>query len=84
MKEQEEAVGKDIRETDISNMPDGELTAPIIRIHTELAKSIQDISETITIKIKDLKKNQSQMKSAINRIRNTHDARESRLEEAEE
>ena len=38
----------------------------------------------ITTKIKELKKNQSDINSAINEIRNTFDAMNSKLEEAGE
>ena len=38
-----------------------------------------DISETLITEIKELKKNQSEMKSAINEIRNMSDAMNSRL-----
>ena len=58
MKEQHKATARDLSETDISNMPDGEFEATIIRILTGLEKRIEDISETLTIVIKELKKNQ--------------------------
>ena len=53
----------------------------IIRIVTELEKRMEDISETLNTEIK---KNQLEIKSAINKIRNMHDAMNGRLEEAEE
>ena len=34
----------------------------------------EDISETLTTEIKELRRNQSKMKSAINEIRNMHGA----------
>ena len=39
-------------------MPDGEFKATIKRILTGLEKRMEDISETLTTEIKDLKKNQ--------------------------
>jgi len=58
MKEQGKAMSRDLSETNISNMPDGEFKAMIIRILTGLEKRMEDISETSTIEIKELKKNQ--------------------------
>ena len=84
MKEQDHTTARDLSKTDISNMPDGEFKATIIRILTGLEKRIEDISETLTTEIKELKKNQSEMKNAINEIGNRLDAMNSRLEEAEE
>ena len=40
----------------------GEFKATIIRILTDLEKRMEDISETIATEIKELKKNQSEMK----------------------
>ena len=49
MKAQDKAKTRDISETDISNMPDGEFKAIIIRrIITRLGKRIEEISETLT------------------------------------
>ena len=45
---------------------------------------MEDISETLSTEITELKKIQSEMKSATNKIRNTNDVKNSRLEEAEE
>ena len=38
MKEQDKATARDLSETDISNMPEGEFKAIIIRIFTRLEK----------------------------------------------
>lgn len=46
---------RDPSETDISNMPDGEFKTTIIRILTELEKSMKDFTEALTTKIKELK-----------------------------
>lgn len=40
----------------------------------ELEKKIEDISQTFITEIKVLKQNQSEMKNAINKVRNRHDA----------
>ena len=58
MKEQDKAMAKDLSNTDISNMPDGEFKVTIIRIHTGLEERIEDISETLTTEIKEIKNNQ--------------------------
>ena len=56
VKEQDTAMARHLRKTDISNMPAEELKATIIRILTVLEKRIEDISETLTIDIKEVKK----------------------------
>ena len=43
----------------------------------------EDISETITVEIKESKKNQPEMKYTINKTGNRHDAMNSRMEEVE-
>ena len=54
-----------------------------MRVLTTLEKRMEDINETLTTEIKEVKKNQK-MKSTINGIRNMHDAKNSRLKESEE
>ena len=41
--------------TDISNMSIGQLKATIVRIFAGLEKSMEDINETLTTEIKELK-----------------------------
>ena len=65
-------------------MTDGGFKGIIIRIHTGLEKCVQIISQALTTETKELKKNQSEMKSTINDIKNMLDAMNSRMEEAEE
>ena len=84
MKEQDKAMGRNLSKTDISNISDRKIKATIIRIFTGLEKRIEDIRETLTTKIKRLKKKQSEMKNAINEIGNRVDVMNSRWEEAEE
>ena len=81
MKEQDKAIIRDLSETDVSKMLDGVFKAIIIRILTGLEKRVEDISETLNTEIE---KNKSEMKGAINYIRNVPDAMNSRLEESEE
>ena len=47
MKEQDKATARDLNETDISSMPDGEFEAMIIRIFTGLEKRNEDMTETL-------------------------------------
>ena len=68
---------RDLIKTDISNMPDPEFKATIIRILTGLEKRTENLSGTLTTEIKKLK-------SPINEIKNTLGAMNSRLEEAED
>ena len=56
VKEQDKATARDLSETETSNMLDGEFKGTIIRILTRLEKRIEDISETLTKKIKEFKK----------------------------
>ena len=58
MKEQDKVKDRNLSETDISNMPDGDFKATIIKILTEHWKRMEDIRETLTTKIKGLKNNQ--------------------------
>ena len=50
-------MARDLSETDINNIPNGEFKATTTRILTGLEKRIEDISETLTTKIKELKRN---------------------------
>ena len=56
------------------------LKQTIIRILTELEKRIEDICETPTKEIEEIKDNQLDMKNAIKKIGTRLDAMNSRLE----
>ena len=56
MKEQDNTTARDLSKSHISNMPDGEFKATIIRILPGLEETIEDITEILTIEIKELKK----------------------------
>ena len=58
IKEYNKAMATELSKTDLSNMPDGEFKATIIRILTGLKKRIEDNRETLTTEIKELKINQ--------------------------
>ena len=60
MKEQNNIMARDLSETDISNMLDGEFKATIIKIQTGPENRIEDISEMITIEIRELKTNRDE------------------------
>jgi len=47
MKEHNKATATDLSETDISNMPDTEFKAMIIKILTELEKRVINLSEIL-------------------------------------
>ena len=53
-------MARDLSETDISNMPDGELKATFVRIPYEFEKKIEDIMEILTADIKKSFKNINQ------------------------
>ena len=65
-------------------MPDWEFKTKMIKIHTGVEKRIEDINKTLPTEIKDIKKYQSEMKSAIKKIGNSLNAMNRKLEEAEE
>ena len=83
MKGQARATARDLSKTNINNMSDEEFKA-IIRTLSGLEKRTEDISDTLSTEIKEVKNSQSQRKSAINRIINRLDVKNSRLDEAEE
>ena len=62
-------MARDLSETNISNMPDGELKAKIIRILTGCGKRVEDFREALTTEIKK----QSEMKNIIMKIQNRLD-----------
>ena len=51
-------------------MPDGEFKATIVSMLTGFEKSREGISEAFTTGMKQLKRNQSEMKNAINKFGN--------------
>jgi len=58
-------------------MPNKEFKATIIILLTGLEKRVEDISETINTEIRS---NKAEIKSSINKVRNTLDGMNSRLE----
>ena len=60
VKRQDKATARDLSKADISNMPDGEFKATIIRILTGLEKRMEDFREALNAGI-----NQSEMKNTI-------------------
>ena len=84
MKEQDKAIVRDLSKTNINNMHDGELKAIIIRILNGLEKRKEDINETLTTVIEELKEIQSTMEDVINKTGSMLDAMNSRLDKAEE
>ena len=66
IKERDKATARDPSETGVSNMPDGEFKATIIRILARLEKRMED-SETLYHRDKRAKK-ESDQQSAINRL----------------
>ena len=56
MKEQDKVTASDLSETDVSNRPNGEFKATIVRTFTSFEKRMEDIRETPTAEIRVLKK----------------------------
>ena len=71
VKEENKATARDLSEIDISNLTNREFKAMIIRILPGLERRVEDMSETLN----------KQNKGSINKIRNTLDGMNSRLEE---
>ena len=65
-KEQEKITARDVTETDISNMTDPEFETTSTRILVSLEKSMEDIKESLTAEIKDLKSSQAEIKKCNN------------------
>ena len=59
-KEQDKVMARDLTKTGISNMPDGEFKATIIRVLAGLEKSREDFREALSAEIKELKNNQNE------------------------
>ena len=59
-KEQDKVMARDLTKTGITNMPDGEFKATIIRILAGLEKSREDFREALSAEIKELKNNQNE------------------------
>ena len=53
MKEQDKAMARHVSETDVSNMPDSEFKVMIKRILTRDEKTVEDMSETLNIEIRN-------------------------------
>ena len=83
-KEQEKAMARDLIKTDVSNMPDPELKATIIRIFIGLERRVENIRETLITEIKELKENPLKMKNTVTEFENSFDAMNTRLEKTEE
>ena len=81
-KEQEMVMASDLIKTDISNIPDGEFKAIVIRILAGLEKCMEDIRESLTAEIKELKNNQAEVKDALTEIGNKLDVMVTNMEEA--
>ena len=52
MKEQDKIMVRDLIKTDVSNMPDQEFKATVIRIFIGVEKRMEDFRETITTEIR--------------------------------
>ena len=57
MQEKHKATARDVSKIDVSNMPDGEFKATIIRILTGVQKRMKISVRSLTTEIKELKKN---------------------------
>ena len=68
-KKEKMVTARDLIKTNIGNMPDPEFKAKIIRTLAGLEKSIENIMETLTAEIKELKTNQAEVKD-ITKIQN--------------
>ena len=83
MKEQDKVMARDLSETDISDMPDGKYKSKIIKILLTGCEKRRHLWDPYH-RDKRIKKDQWEMKGAINSIGNRLDAMNSRLEDGEE
>ena len=81
MKIQDKTMARDIRETDLNDMPDGVFKTVFIRVLTGLEKRVEDMCEILNT---EMRNNIAEIEVSINEMRNTLDGMNSRLEEAEE
>ena len=71
MKQQEKKItGREQKEMEISNMPDREFKVMVIKILI-IKKRVEDLNKTLNKEIKNIEKNQSEMKNSITEIKNT-------------
>ena len=79
MKQQEKIAARELKELEISNMPDKEFKVMFIEILNGLEKRVEDFNERTDKQIRNLKKkNQSEIKNAITEFKNTLDGIKSR------
>lgn len=81
MRKGEKALARDLSETDVSNMPDREFKVMIIKILTGFEKRVKAMNETFHAEVRS---NISEIKGLINKVRNTLEGINGRLEKAEE
>jgi len=85
-KKEQEALptARDLINTDISNMSELEFRMTILKILAKLEKSMEDIRDTLSGEIKELKSNQVEIKKAIKEVQSKMEALTARIIEAEE
>ena len=83
-KEQEEMMARDLINTDISKRSEIQFKTTIIRILAWVEKSIEDIRESLSAEIKELKSSQAKIKNAITEMQTQIDAMTTSVDEAEE
>ena len=64
-KKEQEVMDRDLIKTDVINMPEPEFKTRITKILGGFEKSIEDIRESISAEIKDLKSSPAKIKNAI-------------------
>jgi len=74
---------RDLNNTDISKMSELEFRMTIIKILAGLEKSMEDIRETLSGEIKELKSNQVEIKKAINEVQSKMEVLTARINETE-
>ena len=76
MKEQHKSTERRLNRKEVSNTPDKEFKVMIIKILSGPEKRVEDLSEIHNKEIENIKKNQTEIKNSLNKIKST-------LEEAE-
>lgn len=68
---------------EISSLTDKQFKVIVIKLLTEMGKSVQELKENFNQKIENIKSH-SELKSTINKMKNTIEGMNSRLQEVEQ
>lgn len=70
MNEQEKSPGKNLKQMEISNLPDKEFKEKVIRILTKIESGIKELMEHFNKELGSIIKNQAELKNIITEVKN--------------